>query len=116
MRDLRQGGFTVGELIDPVIDATEIRRAVQDQLVQFDHAPFGGGFDLQFAALRLADDVAQAVVLVADGLPQRIAQRIGPGRLLRQVHTLAMAYGWREIDILSMSALRRQVYLEMLGE
>jgi uncharacterized protein (UPF0212 family) len=38
------------------------------------------------------------------------------GRLLRQVHTLAMAYGWREMDILSMSALRRQVYLEMLGE
>jgi uncharacterized protein (UPF0212 family) len=38
------------------------------------------------------------------------------GRLLRQVHTLAMAYGWREIDILSMSALRREVYLEMLGE
>lgn len=38
------------------------------------------------------------------------------GRLLRQVHTLAMAYGWREVDILSMSALRRQAYLEMLGE
>jgi hypothetical protein len=38
------------------------------------------------------------------------------GRLLRQVHTLAMAYGWREIDILSMSPLRREAYLEMLGE
>jgi len=38
------------------------------------------------------------------------------GRLLRQVHTLAMAYGWREIDILSMNSLRRQMYLEMLGE
>ncbi|HJP92667.1 MAG TPA: hypothetical protein VJ875_11980 [Pyrinomonadaceae bacterium] len=38
------------------------------------------------------------------------------GRLLRQVHTLAMAYGWREVDILSMNSLRRQVYLEMLGE
>ncbi|HYK20505.1 MAG TPA: hypothetical protein VEV42_07210 [Pyrinomonadaceae bacterium] len=38
------------------------------------------------------------------------------GRLLRQVHTLAMAYGWREVDILSMSAFRRQTYLEMLGE
>jgi len=37
-------------------------------------------------------------------------------RLLRQVHALAMAYGWREIDILSMSSLRRQAYLEMLGE
>jgi len=37
-------------------------------------------------------------------------------RLLRQVHTLAQAYGWREVDILSMNAWRRQAYLEMLGE
>ena len=37
-------------------------------------------------------------------------------RLIRQVHTLALAYGWRELDILSMSPARRQVYLEMLGE
>lgn len=37
-------------------------------------------------------------------------------RLLRQVHTLATAYGWREVDILSMSSQRRQAYLEMLGE
>jgi len=34
-------------------------------------------------------------------------------RLLREVHTLARAYGWREADILSMSARRRQFYLEM---
>lgn len=34
-------------------------------------------------------------------------------RLLREVHTLARAYGWREADILSMSARRRQLYLEM---
>jgi hypothetical protein len=38
------------------------------------------------------------------------------GRLMRQVHTLALAYGWREVDILSLSPLRRQVYLELLGE
>jgi hypothetical protein len=38
------------------------------------------------------------------------------GRLMRQVHTLALAYGWREIDILAMSSWRRQAYLEMLGE
>jgi len=37
-------------------------------------------------------------------------------RLLRQVHTLAQAYGWREVDILSLNAWRRQAYLEMLGE
>jgi hypothetical protein len=35
-------------------------------------------------------------------------------RLLRQVHTLALAYGWREVDILSMSAARRQMYIEMV--
>lgn len=36
-------------------------------------------------------------------------------RLLREVHTLARAYAWREADILAMSARRRQYYLEMLG-
>jgi uncharacterized protein (UPF0212 family) len=35
-------------------------------------------------------------------------------RLLREVHTLARAYGWREADILSMSTARRQFYLEMV--
>ena len=35
-------------------------------------------------------------------------------RLLREVHTLARAYGWRESDILSMSTARRQFYLEMV--
>ena len=34
-------------------------------------------------------------------------------RLLREVHTLARAYGWRETDILNMSARRRQFYLEL---
>jgi hypothetical protein len=36
-------------------------------------------------------------------------------RLLREVHTLARAYGWREADILSMSARRRRFYLEMIA-
>jgi hypothetical protein len=36
-------------------------------------------------------------------------------RILREVHTLAAAYGWREADILAMSSRRRQVYLEMVG-
>jgi hypothetical protein len=34
-------------------------------------------------------------------------------RILRDVHTLARAYGWREADILAMSARRRQSYLEL---
>lgn len=37
-------------------------------------------------------------------------------RTLREVHILASAYGWREVDILAMSPYRRQLYLEMVGK
>ncbi len=37
------------------------------------------------------------------------------GRILREVHLLASAYGWREADILGLSAQRRQRYLDMIG-
>jgi hypothetical protein len=36
-------------------------------------------------------------------------------RLLREVHVLARAYGWRETDVLALTATRRQFYLEMAG-
>jgi len=36
-------------------------------------------------------------------------------RILTEVHTLARAYGWRERDILNLSPVRRQFYLEMVG-
>ena len=35
-------------------------------------------------------------------------------RILREVHILASAYGWREADILAMSPRRRHLYLEMV--
>jgi hypothetical protein len=34
-------------------------------------------------------------------------------RLLREVHVLAAAYGWRESDVLTLSPARRQIYLAM---
>jgi predicted RNA-binding Zn-ribbon protein involved in translation (DUF1610 family) len=37
-------------------------------------------------------------------------------RILREVHTLASAYGWREADILALSPRRRQIYLDLIGE
>jgi hypothetical protein len=37
-------------------------------------------------------------------------------RLLREVHVIASAYGWSEAEIVGMSAERRSIYLEMLGE
>lgn len=36
-------------------------------------------------------------------------------RILREVHTLASAYGWREADILALSPARRECYLGMAG-
>lgn len=36
-------------------------------------------------------------------------------RLLREVDTLAKAYGWHEANILAMSTIRRQAYLEMVS-
>jgi hypothetical protein len=36
-------------------------------------------------------------------------------RLFVEVHTLASAYGWSEADILAMSGVRRQAYLEMVS-
>jgi hypothetical protein len=35
-------------------------------------------------------------------------------RLLREIHVLASAYGWREADILALNPRRRQAYLEMI--
>jgi hypothetical protein len=37
------------------------------------------------------------------------------GRLLREVHSLASAYGWREAEVLALSPWRRQAYLELIG-
>ena len=36
-------------------------------------------------------------------------------RLLREVHVLARAYGWSELQILGLSPLRRQVFLDLVG-
>ncbi|MBF2065977.1 MAG: phage baseplate protein [Calothrix sp. C42_A2020_038] len=35
-------------------------------------------------------------------------------RILREVHTLASAYGWHEADILGMNPHRRQFYLQLI--
>lgn len=37
-------------------------------------------------------------------------------RILREIHLLASAYGWREADILAMSPLRRHLYLGMVWQ
>ncbi|MGE3154208.1 MAG: hypothetical protein AB7G48_14300 [Nitrospiraceae bacterium] len=41
--------------------------------------------------------------------------RTGARRLLREIHALASAYGWRESEILILSAARRRAYLELVA-
>src|SRR5262249_8466831 len=36
-------------------------------------------------------------------------------RLLLEIHTLALAYGWSEREIPEMSARRRSLYMDMVG-
>ena len=36
-------------------------------------------------------------------------------RLLQDVHVLARAYGWSEREVLDLSPLRRELYLEMVN-
>ena len=37
-------------------------------------------------------------------------------RLLRDVHALAAAYGWSEDQVLAVGPMRRQCYLELVGD
>ncbi len=57
------------------------------------------------AAWEAAVDVAQYVWLEIE------AEAL---RLVREVHAIAAAYGWRETEILAMSPLRRRAYLELV--
>jgi hypothetical protein len=53
----------------------------------------------------------QAVFDIATYLVAEIDELVG--HLLREVHGLARAYGWREADILAMTPTRRRAYLEL---
>ncbi|HUX88706.1 MAG TPA: phage baseplate protein [Chloroflexota bacterium] len=54
----------------------------------------------------------QALLEVAEFLWQEVT--IEARRLLREVHLLARAYGWREADVLALSPARRQAYLDLV--
>lgn len=54
----------------------------------------------------------QALLDVVECFWHRLS--VASRNLLREVHTLASAYGWREEDILALSPWRRRTYLEMV--
>jgi hypothetical protein len=54
----------------------------------------------------------QATFDIADFLWREVTARAR--RLVSDVHTLALAYGWREDDILAMGDGRRRMYLDLV--
>jgi len=91
------------DLPDEVVAALEIAMADADPLAEIEiglQCPdCGHGWNAAF-------DIARFLWSEIDTWAQR---------LLVDVHKLACAYGWREADILGMSANRRHLYLQMSG-
>jgi hypothetical protein len=96
--------ITVDRLPDPIIDALAVRLAERDP-----HALIE--FDLECPACGRRWQTTFDIVSFFWAEIEAAARH-----LLREVHTLARAYGWRETDILALSAARRQAYLEMVVE
>jgi hypothetical protein len=99
---LRGGAaMPVVELSDATIDAISARLAAADPLADLliDLSCPGCAHPWQVAL-----DIERFLWAKINALAKR---------LLREVHVLARAYGWSEHDILSLSAVRRGIYLEM---
>jgi len=97
-----QGGDAVSELPPELAEAAVMRLAEADPQadlkVRVSCAVCGHGWEAVFDIVSFLWNEIEAWAV----------------RLLREVHTLASAYGWPERDILAMSAARRQMYLEMV--
>lgn len=97
-----QEGLPVG-VLDEVVDALAAALAAADPLADIELALSCPACGHTWAALF---DV---------GLFLWAAVNRRARRLAGEVHLLARAYGWSEEEILSMSAARRQLYLEMVS-
>lgn len=89
-------------LPDPVVRAVALAVAERDQAATID-------LDLTCPA---CSHGWQAPLDLASFLWTKLA--VAVRRLFLEVDALARAYGWRETDILAMSASRRQCYLELI--
>lgn len=59
------------------------------------------------------DQPWRATLDPVDYLWRELEQRVGA--LVREVHTLARAYGWTEAQVLDLSPARRRLYLQQVG-
>jgi hypothetical protein len=92
----------VGELPDDLVDALSERLAELDP---------GGDLQLALTCPHCGQNWRAPLDIVTFLWAELDAWAV---RVLREVHVLASAYGWRESDVLAMSPCRRQAYLEMI--
>jgi hypothetical protein len=101
-QDSAKGDITPKEWTEEELDAIGECMAQADPmaeiLLHFDCPVCGHAFDLCL-------DLAAFLWSELEGRAKR---------LLRDVHTLALAYGWAEAEILSLSPVRRDFYLAMV--
>ncbi|MGA4966936.1 hypothetical protein [Streptomyces pseudogriseolus] len=97
-----------GEPVPPADLPDEVRAAVEEALVAADpHAETLLGLRCPACDTQWWAGLDLAAFLWAD--VERLAMRT-----LREVDTLARAYGWRESDILAMGRTRRRRYLDLV--
>jgi hypothetical protein len=96
---------------DPADSRTLDESATTAIAACMENADHGGRTDLVLTCpacsrrFEVPFDIAQFFWTEIDGSARRI---------LRDIHTLASAYGWSEAEILALSPRRRQMYLEMI--
>ena len=95
------------------LDARPLPRALVRTLVERLGAADPGAETLLSLVCPPAPIRWQSVLDVATFFWDELATRAR--RLLREVHTLARAYGWREAEILALPGRRRQTYLDLVG-
>jgi hypothetical protein len=132
--------LTAADLTDAAacVTVAQAHALLLDRAITASHAPDGeviapaqlAGDVVERLAQRLAEGDPWAESLLELACPECMYQwtvlldvaaflwtalRARAQRLLQEVHALAAAYGWREKDILALSARRRAAYLAMVG-
>ena len=115
---LALAGAAIGQTADPEAAIRKVMQAQVDAWNHHDLEGFMAGYwnspELTFFSGGTVSHGWQAALdVAADFWLELHAWARG---MLREIHTLARAYGWREADILALSPARRRHYLQLVLE
>ncbi len=99
----KEGEVRMGELPDPVLSAVSQRMSEADPQAEI----------LLEVSCPACSHTSLAIFDIVSHLWAELDA--WARRMLREVHALAIAYGWSESEILHMSGARRRAYLDLIG-